>query len=170
MIITNKRWIWLCALAMVAGCTTDVREGAAPGVQVRDSRAPQAGIRYNTVVIVDKSLQNWDGKVFDPPWAEAISAGPKEENKRSKIAVESTNSRRTATGTLEVWAILRNRTDFPLQIEGRTQFFDEAKAPAEGPTAWKRLFLPPQSVATYREYSTKVEGIGFYYVEIREGR
>ena len=168
--VTAKRWVALCTLVLVGGCTTDVREGAAPGVRVQDSSAPQAGIRYNTVVIVDKSLQNWDGKVFDPPWLEAISSGPKEENKRSKIAVESTNSRRTATGTLEVWAILRNRTDFPLQIEGRTQFFDAAKAPAEGPTAWKRVSLPPQSVATYKEYSTNVEGISYYYIEVREGR
>lgn len=159
-----------CLLAVaVAGCTvTDVREGAGGGVRVDDPRAPQAGIRYNTVVIIDKSLENWDGKVFDPEFVGYF--WPQEKHKRSKIAVESTDSRRTPTGTLEVWAVLRNRTDFPLQIEGRTQFFDAAKAPAEGPTAWQRVYLPPQSVATYRELSTKVNEINYYYVEIREGR
>jgi uncharacterized protein YceK len=155
----------------LSGCTTvDVREGPGPGVRVRDSRAPQAGIRMNSVAIIDESLQKWDGKVFDPPWSSIFQAGPKERDKRSKIAVESTNSRRTPTGTLEVWAVLRNRTDFPLQIEGRTQFFNRDQAPIEGPTAWQRVHLPPNAVATYQEFSTKIEEIAFYYIEIREGR
>ena len=84
--------------------------------------------------------------------------------------MESTNGRRTPTGTIEVWAVLRNRTDSPLQIEGRAQFFDADRAPAEGPTAWQRVFLPPNGVATYKEASTKVLQIAHYYIEIREGR
>jgi hypothetical protein len=159
----------LAVTAILPGCkVADVHEGAGGGVRVRDSRVPQAGIRYNTVVILDKSLENWNGKVFDPPLLEYF--WPQEKKKRSKIAVESTNSRRTETGTLEAWAILRNRTDHDLQLEGRTQFFDADKAPAENPTAWQRIFLPPQSVATYKDSSTKIDGIGYYYVEIREGR
>lgn len=160
--------ILFCGLGLVwfAGCTTvDVREGAGPGVRV-----PEVGIRYNSVGIIDKSLENWDGKVFDPPWSSIFSLGPKEHNKRSKIAVESTGSRRSATGTLEVWAVLRNRTDFPLQIEGRSQFFDASKVPAEKPSAWQRVMLPPQGVATYREFSTKIQEVSYYYIEIREGR
>ena len=109
---------------------------------MRDPHAPYATVRLNTVNIIDKSLANWHGK---------------EDEKYSKIAVEQTNSRRTATGTLEVWATLRNRTDYPLQIEGRSQFFDSDQAPVEGPTAWQSVFLPANSVATYKEFSTKVE-------------
>jgi hypothetical protein len=30
--------------------------------------------------------------------------------------------------------------------------------------------LPPQAVATYRDFSTKVEEVNYYYIEIREGR
>jgi hypothetical protein len=144
------------AVVFLAGCTTvDVREGPGPGVRVRDVRAPYATVRLNQVVITDKSLEEWYGK-------------PQE--KRGKIAVESHDARRTPTGTLEVWAVLRNRTDFPLQIEGRTQFFDQDQAPAEGPTAWQRVHLPPQGTGVYREFSTKIEEIAYYYVEIREGR
>ena len=140
----------------VTGCEQPlIPEGAAPGVQVRDPHAPYATVRLNTVNIIDKSLANWHGK---------------EDEKYSKIAVEQTNSRRTATGTLEVWATLRNRTDYPLQIEGRSQFFDSDQAPVEGPTAWQRVFLPANSVATYKEFSTKVEDVAYYYIEIREGR
>ena len=167
----NNSCLFVCLIAasLVSGCkVVDVQEGAGAGVRVTDERALQAGIRYNTVVILDKSLEKWNGRVFDPPALKYFY--PDDKRKRSKIAVESTNSRRTETGTLEVWAILRNRTDQPLQLEGRTQFFDVDKAPAEDPTAWQRVFLPPQAVATYKESSTKVNGIGFYYVEIREGR
>jgi len=157
MRITIKFAILVVAFFLfLSGCkTVDVREGPGPGVRVRDPQAPYAGIRMNSVAIIDKSLEEWYGK-------------PKE--KRGKIAVESTSARRTPTGTLEVWAVLRNRTDYPLQIEGRTQFFDRDEAPVEGPTAWQRVHLPPQGVATYKELSTKVQEIAYYYVEIREGR
>jgi hypothetical protein len=30
--------------------------------------------------------------------------------------------------------------------------------------------LPPQGTGVYREFSTKIEEIAYYYVEIREGR
>jgi len=141
-------------VVLLSSCTeVEVDEGATPGVRVDDPRAPYATVRMNTVNIIDESLQNWE-----------------DEDRRGKIAVESTNSRRTPTGTLEVWAVLRNRTDYSLQIEGRTQFFDRDRVPVEGPTAWQRVFLPPKSVATYREFSTKVREIGYYYIEVREGR
>ena len=132
------------------GCKIlEVNEGAAPGVRVNEPGEPQAGIRFNTVNIIDKSLQ---------------------ENKKGKIAIESTNSSRTPTGTLEVWVLIRNRTDFPLELEGRTQFFDEFEVPVEGPTKWNRIFLPPNSVTTYKAISTSTVEIKYYYVEIREGR
>lgn len=162
-----KHFVGIAAVALLAsGCSTvDVQEGAAPGVRV-----PEVGIRYNSVGIIDKSLQDWDGPVFDPPWSSMFAGGRKERDKKSKIAVESTDTKRTPTGTLEVWTVLRNRTDHPLQIEGRTTFFDAGKAPAEKPTAWQRVMLPPQSVATYRDYSTKTDDVSYYYIEIREGR
>jgi len=138
------------------GCESSaVREGPAPGVRIRHPAAPYATVRMNTVNILDKSLQDWHG---DP------------EQKRGKIAVEATNARRTPTGTVEVWATLRNRTDHALQLEGRSQFFDRDEAPVEGPTAWQRVFLPPNGVGVYKERSTKVMEVGYYYVEIREGR
>ena len=135
----------------LAGCKTVApTEGAAPGVKVNDPNAPYATIRMNTVNIIDKSLQ-------------VGAAG--------KIAVEQTNARRTATNTLEVFAVLRNRTDYPLQVEGSTQFFDANQAPVEGPTAWQRVHLPPNGVATYKEMSLRNDSsIAYYYVEIREGR
>ena len=156
------------------GCKTVVHisEGPAPGVQVRDERAPQARIRMNTVAIIDKSLQQWDTKSieYQPAWLSIFSGERPENEKYSKIAVDGTNAGRSPTGTVEVWATFRNRTDYPLTIEGRTQFFDRQEAPVEGPTAWQRVHLPPQSVATYKEYSTKVIDVAYYYIEVREAR
>ena len=145
----------LAVTLLPGGETVDVREGPGPGVRVRSGLAPYANVRMNTVAVIDKSLQDWQG-----------SPG----RKRGKIAVEDTNSKRTETGTVQAWALLRNRTDFPLQIEGRVQFFDEEQAPLEGPSAWQRLHLPANSTATYRENSTNTDHVKFYYIEIREGR
>lgn len=162
------------AVCLLAGCTTVVQvpEGASPGVRVRDSMAPNARIRMNSVAIVDKSLQQWDTKQveYQPAWLSIFSSGNPENEKYSKIAVERTNARRTPTGTVEVWATFRNRTDYPLTIECRSQFFDRQEAPVEGPTAWQRVHLPQQSVGTYKEFSTNVMDVGYYYIEVREAR
>lgn len=153
--------IKLTLLAIVAsvcfcGCSqAPLREGASVGVNVDHRMAPYAKPRMNTVAIIDKSLADWQGS---------------EEGRRSKIAVEATNSTRSETGTLQVWATLRNRTDYPLQIEGRTHFFGPGQEPVEGPTAWQRVYLDANSVAHYKEFSTKIKGIEYYYIEIREGR
>ena len=87
-----------------------------------------------------------------------------------KIMVESTNARRNPTGTVEVFARLVNCTDFPLQVEGRTHFLDEMRAPAEEASAWHRVYLAPRSYAVYRESSISVQAVRYYYVEVREGR
>jgi len=145
--------VLLLLLSAMPACNTVVErydEGPAPAVH-----NPHTRIRMNTVNILDRTLQQW----------------PSGSGKRfSKVAVEGTSSRRTPTGTLEVWAVLRNRTDFPMHLEGRTQFFDAGEAPIEGPTPWKRLFIPPQGMQTYRTSSTLTGDVNFYYIEIREGR
>ena len=64
---------------------------------------------------------------------------------------------------------MRNRTNFDLQIEGRTTFFDSRKVPIEKPTAWRRVFLPANSIGSYTELSTGVE-VAHYYIEVREAR
>lgn len=160
---------------LVIGCSTtvvDAPEGPSPGVRVRDSLAPNARIRMNSVVIVDKALQSWETRTIThyPAWLSIFSRGSPENDKYSKIAVENTNARRAQTGTVQAWAVFRNRTDHPLTLECRTQFFDRQKAPVEEPTAWQRVHLPQQSVASYKEHSTHVMDVGYYYIEVREAR
>lgn len=152
--------ICVVALASVAlalaGCANRLAEGPTTGGRVDPSLAPNAEIRLNTVAIVDKALQRDREGLF-------------RTRRIGKIAVETTDSRRTPTGTLEAWATLRNRTDFDLQIEGRTTFFDDRKRPIETPTAWRRVFLPANSIGSYSELSTGV-GVAYYYIEVREAR
>ncbi len=135
------------AVMLVASCAT-VDEGPQPGLRVNDANAPYATVQYDRVVIVDKSLQSSRG---------------------GKIAIENQGARRTPSGTVEVFATIRNRTDYPLQIEGRVQFFDADKVPVEGPSAWQRVYLGPNSIDAWRESSARTD-IAHYYVEIREGR
>lgn len=88
----------------------------------------------------------------------------------NKVMVQTTNARRSPTGTVEVWARLVNCTDYPLQVEGRTHFLDSAQAPAEDVSAWHRVMLPARSFGVYRELSTSATRVAYYYVELREGR
>ncbi len=88
----------------------------------------------------------------------------------NKIMIQSANARRNPAGTVEVWTRLVNCTDYPLQIEARTHFLDEGRAPIEKASAWNRVFLPPRTYGVYNESSTDVQKVRYYYVEVREGR
>lgn len=141
------RWLGLLlTLLFFVGCMEyNVREGSYAPVRVRDQNLPGTQIRWNNVSLLDQSIEH-------------------------KVFVEATNSRRTATGTLEVWAVFRNRTDYPLQLEARASYFDANQAPLEGPTAWQRIFLPPNASGSYRDIFSTVVDIGYYNIEVREGR
>lgn len=140
---------------LAAACASQVvNEGPTPGVRVRDARAPNAGLALNTVRIIDPELQHQgrSGRLS------------------SRVAVEGNNARRTPNGTLEVWATLRNRTEYPMSLEARVQFFDREEAPAEKATAWKRLHLPSNGIVNFQEYSTGTAAVAYYYVEVREAK
>ena len=138
-----KRWfaVW-AGVGLLAGCTQyAVREGTHPPVTVP---GPDTEVRYNNVSLLDDSLHG-------------------------KIGIMSTGWNRTPTNTAQAWVQVRNRTDYFCQVEARTQFYDATQAPVDGPTAWQRVMLSPNSITTYRENSNRTD-VAAYYVEIREGR
>lgn len=145
--------------AALVGCAQTVKEGAAPGIHVEDELVK---VRMNSVAVLDRELQvtyvNQNNLT-----------GSMEYGHASKISVESSGARRTPTGTVEVYTVLRNRTNYPQQLECNVQFFDRNAIPVEGPTAWQRVLLAPNSVASYKELSTTSEGSN-YYIQVREGR
>lgn len=142
----------LGAALLLGGCQQapiPSQEGAQFGLRVQDANAPNARIQYDQVVILDKSLQN---------------------SQNSKIAVEAQGARRTATGTLTVMVQLRNRTDFPQMLEARAHFFDSSFAPIEKPSAWNRVPMEANGIASFQETSLGTQAVAHYYVEIREAR
>lgn len=135
--------ISLFLIVSLSGCVTET--GAAPGKMAEN----HTGIKMDSVGILDRSLQ---------------------DHNRGKISIEGTGARRTPTDTVEVWAQIRNRTDYPQQLECRVQFFDEDLAPTEGPSSWQRIYLPPQGLMVYKQASMGIDKLNHYYIEIREGR
>lgn len=138
----------LVATTLVAGCGKNYDEGPQQSIRVDDDNAPNARLNLDSVVILDKSLQ---------------------DAKSSRIAVERHGARTSPTGTLEAFAVVRNRTDFAQQLEFRTTFFDNDGVPIEGPSGWKRVFFDPNMIQGYNEFSTKPNS-QHYYIEIREAR
>ncbi len=165
------RWplLLLSAFLLLSGCNKirfneEVQtEGATPGIRVTDKRLPHARLLFNTVSIIDPNLQR------RIPNEERDKLSVRNKNYTGRIAVENQGGRRSSTGTLEVYVVLRNRTTEPIQIEARSTFFDAQRLPIDGPTAWRRLYLPQNSFATYKELSTRVQASN-YLIEVREGR
>lgn len=130
----------LLLMLNAASCVTyTVDEGAQPGTRVM---TPGTQAALNRVVMLTDGLQQ-------------------------RVAVQRTNADRTDTNTLRVWATFRNRTDFPQQVQARVQFFGPNREPLEGPTAWVPVFLPPNSIGTYRQESAGVD-LAYYYIEVQE--
>jgi len=132
----------LIAVIALSGCApTVVTEGTHPPVLIPGENT---NVRLNNVSLTDDAL-----------------AG--------KVAIQGSGWQETDTGTAQVWVQIRNRTDYYLQLQCRTQFYDAQKAPLGQPSAWQRVMASPNAITTYRENSTH-QGPGYYYVEIREGR
>ncbi len=98
------------------------------------------------------------------------SANITDANIINKLYIRAITARRTGTGTVEVVAQVVNCTDFPLNAEARTQFFDAAKAPSEPVSAWKRFQLPARTVNNYQEFSMGAQTVDAYLIEMRETR
>ncbi len=111
--------------------------------------------RYNTVNIIDDALQTTQERRNG---STHIS---------TKLVVEGYGSTPTATGGREVWAVLRNLTDFQQNLEARVTWYDENERPVDGPSAWTRIFVTANGAETFRSLSV-TPGATAFYVEIRE--
>jgi len=109
----------------------------------------------NTINIIDKTLQRTD----------VLKNG--DVSRSGKLAVEGAGQKVTPTRTREVWATLRNLTDYPQSIEARVTWFDAHKTPVDGPSSWTRIHLPQNGAETFRQKSIDINSDAFF-VEIRE--
>ena len=132
--------VWSILACVLAGCLThSVQEGTRPGTRVV---TPETQARLNQAGILTPGLER-------------------------RVAVEKTGADRTSTNTLEVWATLRNRTQYEQKILVRTQYYNNDRTAVEGPDQWQSIFLPPNAIDTYRTYSRGTDA-AFYYIEIME--
>lgn len=133
---------------LVAGCTS--MPSSSTKLEGRT-----AATEYNTVVFTDYDLSR--------RWSEGIMGS----GETYRLSVENHGRRRTETGTTEVYAVLRNHTDYDYRIEARTQFFDEEGVPVDAKPTWQRSTIPANSVSAYKTLSTSTQPLQ-YRVEIRE--
>lgn len=145
-----KTLIALTAAAglLTAGCTAM----PSSSTKLTERTAPLA---YNTVVFTDYDLSR--------TWEEGIRGS----GETYRLSVENHGRRRTETGTTEVYAVLRNHTDYDYRIEARTQFFDQDGVPVDAKPTWQRSTIPANSVSAYQALSTGTQPLQ-YRVEVRE--
>lgn len=142
-----SRVLMLAALAAgLQGCVQSVKPNPNP-----------APIQMDSVVVIDKSLQD---KIVIRPFGN-------QARDYNKILVEEAGTARTATGTLEVWVMLRNLTDHPLTLRAHTRFFDDNRRPLEEYSSWQQVQIAPKGSATYKELSTS-QAATRYYIEVQE--
>ncbi|RUO49216.1 hypothetical protein CWE24_01535 [Pseudidiomarina donghaiensis] len=114
----------------------------------------------NTIVFIDHNLNRTD--ITKTIFGEKVS-------NTVKVTLDRSGMSNTATGQLEVWTMIRNRTDYDLQIEGKALFFDANQAPLMDESMWRRVYVPANGTAIYKETSLNSRA-EYFLVELREGR
>lgn len=114
----------------------------------------------NTIVFIDHNLNRTD--ITQTAFGERVV-------ETVKVTLDRSGMSNTATGQLEVWTMIRNRTDYDLQIEGKAMFFDANKAPLMDESMWRRVYVPANGTAIYKETSMNNRA-QYFLVELREGR
>ena len=144
-------YLLIAVFISLSACTTKEIQA------VRGNTVGNKPLQMNSVRVLDPSLINQKKSTF----GSVIT--------RTRIAIEGETLSVTDTDLLKIRMILRNQTDHALALEGRTTWYDGDEFPVDGPTAWKRLMIPPKTSMTYVETSID-ERSTYYHVDIREAR
>jgi len=86
-----------------------------------------------------------------------------------KISVEAQSARWTEDRRLQVFANIRNRTDFVKNVDVQTILKEESGFSLGDETAWKREILGPNETKTYTATSLN-DRARKYTIRIREGQ
>lgn len=136
-------------------------------IDIIDDKIEQrrAGLDFNKVIFIDHDLNRVELRQHK----DLINGTYQTTKQVIKVSLQKAGARRTATRSLEVYSVLKNHTDYDLQVEARTLFFDADQIPLNDQTAWKRVYLPINAFGTYKEFS--VSPLASYFItEIREAR
>jgi len=124
---------------------------------------PQVNCTF--ALVEDNTIGAVSGVANIPPNAFNFIEGNLGNKVIARSAVLSSNE----SGTTRLDVVFANCTDFPLQIEARTQFIDASGIPVERVSGWKRLYLQPRTLSQYQESSTYDGLVNSYLVDVREG-
>lgn len=129
-------------------------------VKIYDDKIEQRreGLNLNKVIFVDHALNRVE-----------LNEKKNTRHQTIKVSLQKAGARRSPTSSLEIWSVLKNHTDYDLQVEGRALFFDADEVPMDDQSAWKRMYIPANSFATYREFSISPQA-SYFIIELREGR
>ena len=118
-----------------------------------------APVTMNSIVFVDHSLNNTTTtNIF----------GYEYFTQNIRVSVQRSGIKPSDTGLAEVWVMLKNHSSSAVQLEGRVQFFDQAKSPSENMSAWQRVYVPANSTVVYKELAIN-RSSSYYQIEFREG-
>lgn len=82
------------------------------------------------------------------------------------VSVQALFAARTEAGTVQVSARLVSCLDRPLLLRARTAFLHKSTAPAEAPSAWQPVHLPPRATTLYAESSLGRDEVALYLIEL----
>ncbi len=84
------------------------------------------------------------------------------------IEVMPAEQGRTATGTLKIWVVIKNKSDRRVMLEARALFSGERNEVVEPVAAWTHLFIEPHTTTTFEALSMSGAARKFV-IEVREG-
>ena len=88
-----------------------------------------------------------------------------EQSLARAVALQRISASRTATGTVEVNAVLANCSGKPLALRMRSSFYDAQQRISEPISAWRTVHVTPGGLGTYTESSITRE-VSAYLIEV----
>ncbi len=86
-----------------------------------------------------------------------------------RVAVQSMYAQQTQTRNVAVGARFVNCSTASVALGVRTSFLDATLRPTEAASAWKTVYVPAKSTATYDEISVDRDRVKHYLIEVRDG-
>ena len=146
----------LLALAWLAGTGCTLPPGQGPVVS---QCGPVANARPAGAALVGQPY----GAAMTPMPLNSVQFGAADLAKA--MAVQNLYAARTATGTVQLNVRFVSCLDVPASVLVRTSFMRTDTSPAEAPTPWKLVHLPPRATALYSELSASLDATT-YLVEV----
>ncbi len=147
------------AASVLAGCASDGGHGALPQCDLRDT--------------VNRPAPAGTPARIGPGPGTVTSAAPEavsitDRYLMDRVHVESIRAVRLDSLRAQVTVSYLNCTDYPMQIESRTQFLDGAGLPTESATEWQTITLSPRSRGVYQTQSVRKPDPEAFTVEIED--